>query len=159
MSKPSKSSKTIEELSKHAESIRSELNVPRQSDLFRAAVEAGFLTARADGNVDDTERETLVRAVDILSEGAVIEWEVESLVDACIARVDAEGAESRAEKVGAELRELGQAEVGILLAAVVARATKKIDKSEAEVLKSVGKAAGLTNEQVATIVKRATALL
>ena len=157
--KSSKASKTIEELEKHAAAIRSELNVPRQSDVFRAAVEAGFLTARADGHVDDTERETLVRAVDILSEGAVIEWEVESLVDACVANVDAEGADNRAEKVGAVLRDLGQAEAGILLAAIVARATKKIDKSEADVLKAVGKAAGLSNEQVATIVKRATALL
>jgi tellurite resistance protein len=164
MSKPDKATKptnekTIEELEKFAETIRSELKVPRQSDLFRAAVEAGYLTAQADGEVDDTERATLVRAVEILSVGAVIEWEVETLVDACVSRIESEGASVRCEKVGTELKDLGQAEAGILIAAIVARATKKIEKSEAEVLKAVGRSAGLSNDQVATIVKRATALL
>src|SRR5690606_7178004 len=55
---------SIEDL---AEQIRKELDVPRQGDVFRAAVEAGYLTARADGGVDDTERGVLVRAVELLS--------------------------------------------------------------------------------------------
>ena len=48
-------------LEEHAAEIRRELNVPRQSDVFRAAVEAGYLAARADGEVDPVELDTIVR--------------------------------------------------------------------------------------------------
>lgn len=155
----SKASATTAELEKHAESIRAELRVPKQSELFKNAVEAGYLTALADGVVEDKEIESLVKAVEILSVGGVIEWETSALVDECKARIDKDGADKRAAAVGAELKELNAAEPGILVAAIVARAAKKIDKKEAEVLKTIGKSAGLTNDQVAAIVKRATSLL
>lgn len=145
-------------LEEHAGKIREELKVPRQSDVFKAAVEAGYLTARADGSVDATEREVLVHAVELLSEGAVIEWETESLVDACIKAADDEGVDARAAKVGELLKQLGQAEAGLLVAAIVARATKGVDKSEAELLKTIGKAAGLSTDKVRDIVKRAGTL-
>ncbi len=57
--------------------------------------------------------------------------------------------------MGAALAALGQAEAGIYFAALVAHASKGIDKKEADVLKEVGKAAGLTNDRVRDIVKRA----
>jgi len=41
----------------------------------------------------------------------------------------------------------------------VARATNKVDKSEAEMLKNVGAAAGLTNDQVRAIVKKAATIV
>jgi tellurite resistance protein len=146
------------DLEKHAEEIRGDLKVPRQSEVFRCAVEAGYLAARADGEFDDTERATIVRAVEILSVGAVIEWETEALLDECIARAKKDGADARAKAVGAELKELGQAEAGLLFAALVARATKGIDKREAEVLKVVATAAGVGAEPLRGIVKRATSL-
>lgn len=145
-------------LAEHADKIRDELKVPRQSDVFKAAVEAGYLAARADGEVDGEERETLVKAVELLSQGAVIEWETESLIDECRERAVAEGDAARAEKVGVTLKELGQAEAGILVAAFVARATNGVEKSEAEMLKTIGKAAGLSAQAVGAIVKRATSM-
>jgi tellurite resistance protein len=143
-------------LEEHAEKIREELKVPRQADLFKAAVEAGYLTARADGGVDDTERNVLVKSVELLSQGLIIEWESAALIDECQERADAEGIEARALKVGETLKALGQAEAGLFVAALVARATKGVDKTEAEVLKTVAKTAGLSNDQVRDIVKRAT---
>lgn len=145
-------------LEEHAAEIRSELAAVRQSDLFAAAVEAGYLAARADGKVDDAERDILARAVELLSQGAVIEWETSQLLDGCEARADAEGEEARAAKVGERLKELGQAEAGILVAAFVARATGGVEKAEAERLKVIGKAAGLSGQVVGAIVKRATGL-
>lgn len=145
-------------LAEHADKIREELKVPRQSDVFKAAVEAGYLAARADGEVDGEERETLVKAVELLSQGAVIEWETESLIDECREKAVAEGDAARAEKVGVTLKELGQAEAGILVAAFVARATNGVEKSEAEMLKTIGKAAGLSAQAVGAIVKRATSM-
>jgi tellurite resistance protein len=143
-------------LEEHADEIRAELKVPRQSDVFKAAVEAGYLAARADGNVDAKERAVLVKAIELLSQGLVIEWETEQLLDDCEAHVKSDGDEAHAEHVGKELGKLGQAEAGILVAAFVARATNGVEKSEAEVLKKIGKAAGLDAKSVGAIVKRAT---
>jgi len=145
-------------LEDHADEIRKVLAVPRQADVFRAAVEAGYLTALADGGVDDTERDVLVRAVELLSEGLVIEWETDGLIDEFKSRADKEGVDERAATVGKKLKELDQAEAGLFVAALVARATKGVDKSEAEMLKAIGKSAGLTADKIKTIVKRASSL-
>jgi tellurite resistance protein len=145
-------------LEEHADEIRADLKVPHQSVVFAHAVEAGYLAARADGEVDKNERAVLTKAVELLSKGAVIEWETEQLLDECQTRAEKDGAEARATTVGEALKELGQAEAGLLVAAFVARATNGVEKSEAEVLKAIGKAAGLTADKVKTIVKRATDL-
>jgi len=86
---------SLADLEKQAERLRAELKVPRQNDLFRAAIEAGYLVANADGTFDATERETLVKAIGILSVGAVIEWEVETLLDECEERAKKDGAAKR----------------------------------------------------------------
>jgi tellurite resistance protein len=145
-------------LEDYADQIRDDLKVPNQSSVFALAVEAGYLAARADGEVDQAEREILARAVELLSKGSVIEWETETLLDECAARAEKEGAEERAKRVGEALKELGQPEAGLLVAAFVARATNGVEKSEAEVLKAIAKAAGLSADKVKTIVKRATGL-
>lgn len=145
-------------LEEYAEEIRADLKIPRQSEVFAHAVEAGYLAARADGTVDADERGVLVKAVGMLSQGVVIEWEIESLLDECEARAETDGAETRAAAVGEALKELGQPEAGLLVAAFVARATNGVEKSEADVLKAIGKAAGLTADKVKGVVKRATGL-
>jgi tellurite resistance protein len=142
-------------LEEHAAQIREELNVPRQSEVFKAAVEAGYLAARADGEVDKTERDTIVRTVEMLSQGLVLEWETESLLDECRDLVNKDGPGTRAEKIGKALHDLGQAEAALLVAAFVARATNGVEKSEAEMLKAIGKAAGVGTDKVRDIVKRA----
>jgi tellurite resistance protein len=153
MSKPANAAADFDKL---AEQIRAELKVPKQNDVFRAAVEAGYLVACADGNFDDKERATLVKAVQTLSIGAVIEWETETLLDDCAARTKKDGADARAKAVGEELKTLGQAEAGLFAAAAVARATKGVDKKEADVIKVIGLAGGLSNDRIRAIVKRAS---
>lgn len=142
-------------LEKHAADIRKDLDVPRQNEVFRAAVEAGFLAAMGDGEMDDDERSTIVRCVELLSEGAVIEWETDHLIDECTDRAEKEGKDKRAKAVGAALKELGHAEAGLLFAAVIARVTGGVDKAEAAVLKAVGAAAGINADKIKTIVKKA----
>lgn len=143
-------------LEEHADEIRKELAVPRQGDVFKAAVEAGYLVALADNGVDATEREVLVKAVELLSKGLVIEWETDALVEECEARAKKDGVEACAERVGKQLKALDQGEAGLFIAALVARATKGIAKSEAEVMKAIGKAAGVGADKMKDIVKRAT---
>ena len=145
-------------LDEYANQIKGDLAVPNQSSVFAHAVEAGYLAARADGNVDQAERDVLVKAVELLSKGAVIEWETETLVDECIARCEKEGVEKRIEAVGAALKELGQPEAGLLVAAFVARATNGVEKAEADTLKAIAKAAGVAADKMKAIVKKATGL-
>jgi tellurite resistance protein len=146
----------LAEIETHAQGVREKLKVPKQNELFRSAVEAGYLAALADGNVDENERDILVRAIELLSGGAVVEWETEAELEACAERAQTQGAGERATSVGKALATLGQADVGLYIAALVARASKGIDKKEAEVLKAVGAAAGLSADGVKDIVKRAS---
>jgi hypothetical protein len=143
-------------LEDHADEIRKDLAVPRQADVFKAAVEAGYLVALADSGVDATEREVLVKAVEMLSKGLIIEWETDALIEDFAKRAEAEGIDKCAERVGNVLKETGQGEAGLFIAALVARATKGIAKSEAEVMKAIGKTAGVTADKMKDIVKRAT---
>lgn len=145
---------TLAELEKHAAEIRADLAVPKQNDVFAAAAEAGYLVARADGKVEPKEREALVKAIEILSHGAVIEWEVEALLEKAAADAEAHGVDVRAKAVGERLGTLGQPEAGVLFAAFVAKASGTIDKKETAVLQSIGQAAGLAKNKVTPILKR-----
>jgi hypothetical protein len=49
-------------------------------------------------------------------------------------------------------------EAGLFVAAIVARTTKGVEKSEAELLKQIGKAAGVGMDVVKDVVKRSTSL-
>ena len=146
-------------LAQHAEEIRKDLQVPNQNEVFRSAVEAGYLAALADGVVDAAERQAISRAAEILSVGAVIEWEAETLVEECAALVEKHGAEARAETVGARLKELGQPEAGLLFASLVAAASGGVVKKEAQVLERIAKAAGVPTAALKAVVKRAAAAL
>jgi tellurite resistance protein len=148
----------LDALEAQSESLRKELAVPRQSDVLRAAVEAGYLAAMAEGDVDEDQLYAMVEAIEIWSEGAAVEWETQSLLHECAEKADAEGAGPRAEAVGKVLARLGEAEAGLLFAALVATATKGIDESEETVLAAVGAAAGLSGTKVKTILERAAAI-
>ena len=142
---------TKDQLDAYATAVRKELSVPRQSDVFRAAVEAGYLAATTDGTLDAGERAAIIAAVAILSQGAVIEWEADSLVDDCEKQEGS--ADDRAKAVGARLKELGQPEAGLLFGAYVAQATAGIDKKEEKILKTIGKSAGVADKRVREILK------
>jgi tellurite resistance protein len=144
-------------IEKHAEQVQKELSVPDQGKLFTAAVEAGYLAALADGAEDAGERAALVKAVEVLSKGIVLEWETEDLLGQCWQRISTEGAEARAAAVGATLKASGHAEAGLFVAALVALASNGIDANEAAVLEKIGSAAGIAKSQVGAIVKRAKA--
>ncbi len=147
--------RVLKELEKRSAELHAEVPSAKQSEVFAAAVEAGYLTAIADGTLDETERAALTRAIELLSRGAVIEWETEALLEQCASRAKDAGAKARAEEVGKALKESGQAEAGLLVGAIVACATGGVDKTEADTLKQVAKAAGVASDKLRAIVKRA----
>lgn len=145
-------------IDKYAEPLRKELASLQQERLFRAAVEAGYLTALADNKQTPEERASLVRSLAAISSGAVIEWEVDAILEEVAAQVADDGAEKRATAVGAALEQLGQVEAGLSVAALVALASRGLDKKEAAVLERIGAAAGLEKKDVAAVVKKARGL-
>ena len=153
----SKHEKALSELEKHATEIRDDLGAADQSRVFALAIEAAVLAALSDGEIDADEKAALVRAVEILSKGAVIEWETETLVDEHIERAKKDGAEARAKAVGAALSSLGRAEAAVFVAGVVAAATGGVDKAEAEAIRAVATAAGIAADKTKSIIKRASA--
>jgi tellurite resistance protein len=148
----------LEILSRHAEEFRRELEPSERRDALVVAVEAGYLAGAADGEVDATERATIAQAVEMLSDGEIIEWELESLLDACVQRSLAEGPDGRARSVGAALALLGRPEVGLFFATLVAFATGGIDASERRVLEAIAAAAGVGAEGLDPIIARVTSL-
>ena len=145
---------TLAELEKHADEIRKELAVPKQNDVFKAAAEAAYLAAMADGEIGDDEHAAIVEAIGVLSIGAIIEWEVEDLLEKAGAAAEKDGVDARATAVGGQLKELGQPEPALLFAAFVAQASGGIDKKESATLHSIGKAAGIAKNKVSAILKR-----
>ncbi len=143
-------------LEQQAEAIRATLaGTSKAEELFKVAAEAGYLTALADGSEDADERAALVEALEVLSKGIVLEWETEDFLGAAWGRISSEGVDARCAAVGARLKELGNPEAGLLIAALVAHASNGIDKSEAQILEKIGAGAGLAKAQVGAIVKKA----
>lgn len=145
---------TMDAIAKHADEIRKDLNVPEQERLFRIATEAGYLTALADETVDDAERAGMVKAIEALSKGSVIEWELESFLDDCAAKAKEHGKKARLATVGSALSTLGHPEAALLFAAFVAQASAGIDKKEATIVHALGKAAGVSKDKVTAILTR-----
>src|SRR5688572_10835083 len=151
----SKAKKSKSEIEKIAVELQKELSAHKQNEMHRYSVEAGYLCALADGSADEKEKAALAESMQALSSGLVTEWEVDALIDDINEHIGAEGHAARCEAVGTKLKELGQAETGLLIGAYVALATAGIDKKEAEMLERIGKAAGVERKQVGAIVKKA----
>ncbi|MEO7096531.1 MAG: hypothetical protein ABI175_24950 [Polyangiales bacterium] len=150
-----KKSTQSDQLAEQAKLVREALPPNQQSVVFKLATEAGYLTGLADGVEDVAERAALVRAVEALSQGLVLEWEVDDLLSEAAAALKTEGVDARAKSIGKQLTELGAADAGILIAAIVGLATSGIDKTEASVLEKIGTAAGLAKPQIGALVKKA----
>jgi len=145
----------VDNLEKYAGQIRAALPPNKQGEVFKLATEAGYLTALADGTEDEEERSALVESLETLSHGLVLEWEIEDVIQDTWGRVQAEGAESVGKSIGVKLKELDAIEAGLFVAAIVALTTSGLDKTEAEMLQTIGTAAGLANSKIGEIVKRA----
>ena len=151
MSATSTKKPTKEKLAAFAEAVRKELEFRGQDEVFSVAVEIGYLAARADGKMDAGERQAIIDAVDILSQGTVIELEVDAIIEAADKR---EGDMAATAKVlGERLKDLEQADPGLLFGAFVAQASSGIDKDERKVLRTVGRAAGIKDHRIRTILK------
>jgi tellurite resistance protein len=146
----------LDALRPHAETFRRELNPSERRAVLELAVEAGYLAGAADGEVDAAERAAIARAVETLFDGDIDAWDVESLLDACWRRLLEAGAGERARAVGEALGARGEAEAGLLFAALVASASGGVGPEERHALEAIATAAGVAPTALAAVVARAT---
>ncbi|MFO0565363.1 MAG: hypothetical protein U0263_06860 [Polyangiaceae bacterium] len=151
----SRSKRTEVDLKKIAAEMRKAMTGPALNQVYRYAMEAGYLCALADGEADDDEKKAIVEALHDLSSGLVVEWEVDAMMDECNEAIGSEGHAGRCDSVGKKLKELGHAETGLLIGAYTALATAGLDKKEAGMLEKIGSAAGIPKTQVTNLVKQA----
>lgn len=151
----SRGKRTEVDLKKIAAEMRKVMTGPTLNQVYRHAMEAGYLCALADGEADADEKAAIVKAMHDLSSGLVVEWEVDAMMEECNEAIGKEGHAARCEAVGKQLKELGQAETGVLLGAYAALATAGLDKQEAVMLEKIGAGAGITKSQVGNLVKQA----
>jgi tellurite resistance protein len=119
--------------------------------LFNAIVEAGYLVAAADGDVDDRELDTLKSAVATLTEGEMPQSDIETLLEDFIDLRKSEGEESRCKAVGAILREANCSEEGVYLAAAIAYVSAGLSETELAVMEKIARAAHVSGAQLAVI--------
>lgn len=141
----------VQRLRDYASNVRGQVDAADQQKVFHAAVEAGYLAATADGSFDEQEKAALVKAIELLSEGSVIEWEVDSVVESLASAPGT--SEERVANAAEKLKASGHPEAGVLVAAFVAQATSGIDKKEEKILKAIAKAAGVTDKRAREILK------
>jgi tellurite resistance protein len=147
---PTSKKPTKQKLVAMAEAVRKELDFRGQDEVFKLAVEVGYLAAKADGTFDDAEKARIVDAVDILSKGVIIELEVDAIVEEAEA---ADDVAARVTAIGTRLQELEQGDAGLLFGAFVAQASHGIDKTERKLLREVGRAAGLKDTRIRAILR------
>lgn len=111
-------------------------------------LEAASLVAIADGEADATEREVLDAVARALCGRELDEAGRARLVDAAHRAAEGDGIRLRCEKLGARLARLGRAELGLVVAVLVAEATRGIDAGELEALHHIARGAGLAEAAI-----------
>ncbi len=143
----------IAHLSPLARQLRSSI-LPGGGDpamLFNAIIEAGYLVAAADGSVDQTEIDTIKKAVTTLTEGEMTPGDIDALIDDMVDLRKTEGEEQRCQAVGRILREARAGEEGVYLAAAIAYVSAGLSEPELTVMEKVARHAGLSTAQLAAI--------
>lgn len=139
--------------------VREALEARAAGGVARAAVvapliEAACLTAVSDGEVDDAERDAIRAVVHTLGVTALDDDAVEAVVASSIERTRIDGTERRCNELGLRLKKLGLEAAGLCAAALVAHISHGLDPGELATLQRLGAAAGLSDEEVASVLDR-----
>ena len=117
-------------------------------------IDLGVLVAHADGEIDDSEFETLCQVFD-RAFGAHMPTElVRHLVDASIEVLRSAGAEPRTRLIAEILEDCGAVEEGMVVALAVAFASQGVSDPERAVIDRIARIAGLESSRVTALVDR-----
>ena len=117
-------------------------------------VELVMLVARADGVIDDTEREAIAVFAEELLGPLGSREAIDHVVNELAAGLDAESLAAHCEAIGKALANADVVTEGIELAIHVALASDGLADSEKDVIYAIAKSAGATPEQTALLIAR-----
>ena len=122
-------------------------------------IDLGVLVARADGKVDETERQALRDVFEALLDERLSGAVVGHLIAASLEVIELAGALPRARLVAEILKDCDAVEQGIVVALGIAYASEGLSKDERAVIQTIADAAGLSSARVDALAARVKAKL
>jgi len=127
---------------------------PNAAALFEAIVEAAYLVATADGELDATERDAFERVVAQACDGAVSEEQIGALLSDLADQLAEDGLQKRIDMVGRTIaKEEHQREV-LRIAGFLAAISGGVSEVERRVLVAIAEAFGLEHDIVEAELRR-----
>jgi tellurite resistance protein len=130
------------------------LDAAKQRTLMATLLETAWSTAALDDEVDEAERDAMKAVVAALWDTGFDPAMEERMVRAAADAIRAQGVEARCGALGAKLKALGFAELGVAIAVLVAEVSRGLDPSELLALRHLASAAGLGEAELAALVRR-----
>ncbi|MEI8254104.1 MAG: hypothetical protein WCJ30_00360 [Deltaproteobacteria bacterium] len=122
--------------------------------LVAPLIEAACVTAIADDEIDDAERDAIRAVAHAMGVALLDDAAVEAVVASSVDHTRSEGIEHRCATLGAKLKKLGIAEEGLGAATLIAQVSHGIDQSELVALQLLARAGGVTEARLAEIIER-----
>jgi tellurite resistance protein len=132
---------------------------PEAARLFEAIVESAFLVANADGDFDDTERDTFQHVVLSACDGRVGERQIAALLADLTEQVQEDGLDKRIQMVARGIQRNDHAREVLRVASLVAHVSGGVSDVERSVLERLGSALGLDGAAMASALSEAQAAL
>ncbi len=122
-------------------------------------IEAACLTAIADDDADDAERDAIKEMVHMLGIAALDDDAIEALIASSIDRARETGLEKRCDELGARLRARDIGEAGIVVAGIVAQVSCGVDQSELALLQRLAEGADVPMDRLVELLAEVDAKL
>lgn len=121
---------------------------PRAASLFEAVVEASFLVANADGDFDETERQTFEQVVHEACQNTVQRADVAELVSDLLDQLEEDGVDGRVKMISAVVSTDEHKLEVLRIASLMAHISGGVDASERAVLHQIASGFGLPPDSV-----------
>lgn len=132
---------------------------PVAASLFEAVVEASFLVANADGEFDETERQTFEQVVAEACQNTVQRSELSALVSDLQDQLQEDGMEARVDMVSNVIRNDEHALEVLRIAALMAYISGGVDDTERAVMVKLSGQLGLPDDTVDQAIEQAKTAL
>jgi hypothetical protein len=130
------------------------LDAHQRRSLVGTLLETAWSIAALDDEVDAAERDAMKAVVAALWDTGFDQAMEERMVRAAVDAIGKQGVEARCGALGARLKALGFAELGVAIAVLVAEVSRGLDPSELLALRHLASAAGIGDVELAELVRR-----
>jgi tellurite resistance protein len=132
---------------------------PVAATLFEAVVEAAFLVATADGEFDETERNTFETVVHEACQNSIQRSEVHTLVSDLMDQLHEDGIDKRINMVSLIVHSDEHRHEVLRIAALMAQISGGVDRSERELMEKLAGKFGLSPQVVQQVLDQAATAL